>query len=258
MTKPIISVIIPAYNEENEIRNCLDSLMKQTLAKKFFEIIVVDNASTDKTAAMVKEYPVRYLKEAKRSVVVARQTGVNASYGSIIVSADADTTYPSDWLLEIEKVFRKKPDLIAVVGWMYYRRTPVFYNILTGFYQRINHFISQHDKKFPIAYAANFAFKKSALLKIGGYPAHLPELGDQQYLLFKFFRIGKVSVEPSIYCFTSGRQFHSMGKNLFRYNGWHRIIGYLVNSLFVKEVIGPKPAIRTTQSRKSRSSRRIF
>ncbi len=249
--KPYLSVIIPAYNEEALIGKCLESLLNQDLDKKFFEVIVVDNASTDSTSQIAKRYLFRLIKEPRKSVVIARQTGVEASRGRIIVSADADTFYPSNWLARIKKDFDTNPDIIALVGWIYYRGTPHWFNILNGLNQEINYFLSQHGKKFPLAFAANLAFKKEALEKTGGYPAYLPELGDQQYLLFKFFNMGKVIVDPKVYCFTSKRQFDSFGKNIIVYNAWHRLIGYLINSLLAKEVIGPKPAIRIIQPRKS-------
>jgi glycosyltransferase involved in cell wall biosynthesis len=253
MRKPILSVVIPAFNEEAEIGKCLDSIGKQDLPKNKFEVIVVDNASTDSTAKIIKKYPVKYVYEPRRSVVIARQTGTNQAKGEIIVSADADTLYPSGWLSRIRADFTATPDLVALVGWIYYRGTPAWFNMVNGLVQQMNFFLSRHAKKFPLAFAANLAFKKQALEAIGGYPAHLPELGDQQYLLKKFLAQGKVKVDPKVFCFTSRRQFHSTGKNIFVYNGWHRLIGYPINLLFSKEVVGPKPAVRTIPSRKSHS-----
>lgn len=244
MQKPFISVVIPAYNEEAEIKNCLDSLKAQELDQKDFEVVVVDNASTDKTAQIIKRYPFKYTYEPKRSVVVARQTGVDKSRGEIIVSADADTIYPKNWLWQIKKDFANNPKLVAVVGWIYYRGTPTLFNLSTALGQEINLFLSKHFKKFPLAFAANFAFRRDALAAIGGYPAHLPELGDQQYLLKRFLRLGKVIVDPRVKCFTSNRQLKQPGKNIFVYNGWYRLIGYPINLFFEKEVVRAKPAVR--------------
>ncbi len=243
---PFVSVVIPAHNEEAEITICLNSLLKQSLDKKFYEVIVVDNASTDATANIIKKYPFRYVFEPKKSVVVARQKGADASRGEIIVSADADTKYPRNWLETIRTDFQKDPKIIAVSGWIYYRGTPTLFNMLFGFVQQINYIISKRAEKFPLIFAANFAFKKSALVKIGGYPKHLPELGDQQYLLRKFLKLGKVIVNPKIICFTSKRQLQSPYKNIVVYNGWHRLIGYNINLLFNKEVVRAKPAVRKT------------
>ena len=243
---PLISVIVPAHNEEAFIGKCLDSLMKQTLNNKFFEVIVIDNASDDKTSKIVKKYPVRLVYEAKKSVVWARQKGVDESRGEIIVSADADTYYPPDWLKTIKANFQRNPKLICLVGWIYYSNTPFIFNYFNALNQQFNLHLQKYTKKFPVVYAANLAFKKDALEKIGGYPRHLVELGDQQYLLFKFFNLGEVKIDPKVYCKTSARKLDHLWTNVLLYNGWHRIVGYLINRLMRKEVIGPAPAIRTT------------
>lgn len=243
---PLISVIVPAHNEEAFIGKCLDSLMKQTLNSKFFEVIVVDNASDDKTSKIVKKYPVKLVYEAKKSVVWARQKGVDSSSGEIIVSADADTCYPPDWLKTIKANFERNSKLICLVGWIYYSNTPFIFNYFNALNQQFNRLIQKYTKKFPVCYAANLAFKKNALEEIGGYPKHLVELGDQQYILYKFFRLGEVKIDPKVYCKTSARKLDHVWTNVLLYNGWHRIIGYVVNKLMGREVVGATPAIRTT------------
>lgn len=256
--KPKISVVIPAHNEEVEIKSCLDSIFKQNLPKSEFEVIIVDNASTDKTAKIIRKYPFKYLYEPKHSVIAARQAGVAKARGKIIVSADADTLYPQNWLARIKNDFEADPQLVAVVGWIYYRNAPTLFNLLVAFGQQINFFFSRYFQKFPLAFAANLAFQKRALETIGGYPSYLPELGDQQYLLKRFFRLGKVIVDPQVKCFTSNRQFKNPAQNIFVYNIWHRFIGYPINLVFGKEIVPAKPAVRkVAQSRKSDFSNQV-
>lgn len=241
---PLVSVIVPAHNEEAFIGKCLDSLSRQSLDKKFFEVLVINNASKDDTAKIARKYKVRVIEEKKKSVILARQKGVDKAKGEIIVSADADTTYPANWLKSIKNDFDKNRDLIAVVGWIYYTQTPVIFNLFNALNQEINLFLEKYTGRFPIAYAANLAFRKHALTAIGGYPKHLVELGDQQYLLYRFFRLGKVIINPNIRCFTSGRRLQSVGRDIFVYNGWYRIVGYVINRLTKKETIGAAPAVR--------------
>lgn len=226
--RPLISVIIPAYNEEKFLSKCLDSLRKQDLDKKYFEVIVVDNASTDKTAQVAKKYPFKLISEPTRSVVLARQAGVNASRGEILVSADADTSYPPSWLSRIKHDFEVNPNAVGVVGWIYFTGTPTLFNMSIGFNQQINLFISKYSRKFPLAFAANMAFKRSAFDKLGGYPTHLPELGDQQYILYRLQKLGQVIVDKRVRCFTSNRRHKKILKNMLD-NGWYRYIGYPLN-----------------------------
>lgn len=192
--RPLIPVIVPAYNEEKYIRACLDSLTNQDLPKRFFEIIVVDNNSTDKTKEIIKKFPVKYTFEEKRNVVAAKQRGVKIAKGKIIASADADTFYPKSWLSDIKKTFEDNPEAIAVCGWIYFKNTSTFFNYSVALAQEANAVIKRLTDRFALVYAANFALKKRALDKIGGYPKHIPELGDQQYLLYNFFKIGKVLI----------------------------------------------------------------
>src|SRR4029450_13839495 len=91
------SVIVPAYNEAAYLGRALHSLQHQDYDGKY-EIIVVDNNSTDDTAAVAARYGVRVVSEAEQGVCAARQRGADCARGAIIVSTDADTTQPEDWL----------------------------------------------------------------------------------------------------------------------------------------------------------------
>jgi len=242
--EPLISVIVPAYNEEDYIKDCLDSLTNQDLSPDLFEIIVVDNNSSDKTKKIIQKFPVKYVFEAKRGVVLARQKGFEASKGKIIASADADTIYPRNWLSEIKNTFEKNKEAIAVCGWVYFKDTTPFFNYSFALSQEANALLKRIVGKFPLVYAANFAFKREALEKIGGYPKHIPELGDQQYLLYNFFKLGEVLINKRMYCITSSRRHKKAVKDIFVYNGWYRIIGFFLNSILGKEIISQAPAVR--------------
>lgn len=244
---PLISVIIPAYNEERFLGKCLESLLKQDLDRKYFEVVVVNNASTDKTQEVARRYPFKLVFQPKLSVVLARQAGVDSSRGKIIVSADADTTYPPNWLRQIKHDFESNPDIVGLVGWIYFRGTSTFINMFVGFNQQVNLYISGHAKRFPLGFAANMAFRREAFEKIGGYPTHLPELGDQQYILYRLQKLGRVLVDKRMRCFTSSRRHQKILKNAIVYQGWHRYIGYPVNRIAGKQIIGPAPAVRSVR-----------
>ena len=90
------TVVIPALNEEEFIGDCLRSLRAQTRPPA--EIIVVDNGSTDRTVEIAKRYADRVIIIPSVSIVELRQAGAEEARNPIIVSTDADTTYPTDWL----------------------------------------------------------------------------------------------------------------------------------------------------------------
>lgn len=97
----MISVVIPAYNEEKGIAACLDSLTRQKTSLSY-EVVVVDNNSTDKTASIIKQYAKKmktvYVLEKTPGSGAARARGFDEAKGDIILTTDADTVLPSDWI----------------------------------------------------------------------------------------------------------------------------------------------------------------
>ncbi|UCG35895.1 MAG: glycosyltransferase [Candidatus Omnitrophota bacterium] len=98
---PFISVIVPVYNGERTIEECINSLLNQDYPKDKYEIIIVDNGSKDKTAEIVIKYPVNYLLENKiQSSYTARNAGVKSSKGEILAFTDADCVADKEWLMK--------------------------------------------------------------------------------------------------------------------------------------------------------------
>jgi glycosyltransferase involved in cell wall biosynthesis len=99
-----ISIIIPAYNEERYLGRCLDSIA--ALAEPPFEVLVVDNNSTDATATIARAYPfVRLLSEPTQGRVFARNSGFQAATGDILARIDADAVLPTEWTTRIAAYF---------------------------------------------------------------------------------------------------------------------------------------------------------
>jgi len=115
MPRPKISVVVPAYNEAKTLGLCLASLKNQDF-KKPYEVIVVDNNSTDATAAIARTARVKLIKEIKRGAAAARNTGAAASSAPLLAFTDADSIVPSHWLSYISQSFSLNPRLAAVVG----------------------------------------------------------------------------------------------------------------------------------------------
>ena len=96
-----VSIVIPAYNEERYLPACLDAIAAQTI--KPFEVIVVDNNSSDSTAKIAAQYPfVRVVNEPRRGIGFARNAGFNAAAGDIIGRIDADTHVPASWVAKVQ------------------------------------------------------------------------------------------------------------------------------------------------------------
>jgi glycosyltransferase involved in cell wall biosynthesis len=101
-----ISIVIPAYNEERHLKACLDAIVAQTAAPD--DVVVVDNNSTDRTAAIAAEYPfVRVIKESRQGRGYARTAGFNAVTTDVIGRIDADSVIAPNW---IERVLADMQD----------------------------------------------------------------------------------------------------------------------------------------------------
>lgn len=119
-----ISLIIPAYNEEKYLGACLEATIKNS-GGDFLEIIVVDNASTDNTAAIAGSYPnVKVVREERKGLTKARQAGFKASQGEILAYIDADTQMPPNWSKLAKQEFEQNPKLAALSRpYIYYDST---------------------------------------------------------------------------------------------------------------------------------------
>lgn len=97
-TLPMVSVVVPARNEAARIGACLDALLGQDYPRDRYHILVVDNASTDGTAARTARYPVTRIVEPVRGIARARNTGIRAARGECIAFTDADCVPCPHWL----------------------------------------------------------------------------------------------------------------------------------------------------------------
>lgn len=121
-----VSVVIPAFNEEENIGDCLDSINKQT--EKAYEIIVVDNNSADRTAEIAKEYGAHVVREDKKGIISARNRGFDEARGDIIVRTDADTIVPFNWISSIARHFEDDSVTRVAGGSVFHKRWmwPIF------------------------------------------------------------------------------------------------------------------------------------
>ncbi len=118
MAKFKASVVIPAYNEQDYIGACLQSLAWQKTKTKF-EVIVIDNNSNDKTNKIARSFKnnlnIRVVTEKQQGRGVARWRGFEEATGDIIFSTDADTILPEDWIERFMKYFQDK-EVVAVTS----------------------------------------------------------------------------------------------------------------------------------------------
>lgn len=99
MKDPKISIIIPTYNEQENIENCLKTLLDQSYPQ--VEIIVVDDGSTDNTVSIINKYPVKLLHQKHQGPGVARNKASKEAEGEVLVFMDADMTFSKDFIKDL-------------------------------------------------------------------------------------------------------------------------------------------------------------
>jgi len=182
------SVIIPALNEEEFIGDCLRSIRAQTVPAY---IMVLDNGSTDKTVEIAREYADEVLILPGLSLRDMKQFGVETSKTSIIVTTDADTVAPPEWLEKLLRHF-SNPAVVAVGGPV----RPIEPNTVSILYTKSLSNIAQAG----LLCDANMAFRRDVMLGSGGY-AHLKRGWDWE-LSSRLSRYGRVVYDPEAYVIT--------------------------------------------------------
>lgn len=110
----LISVIIPVRNRQEHLRLCLESIFQQTLPPSLYEVIVVDDGSQDATAEVAESFQTETIRISNRGPGAARNVGIEAAKGDILVFLDADILVAKDYLYQIQQSFRLTNSLLLL------------------------------------------------------------------------------------------------------------------------------------------------
>lgn len=211
---PFVAVVIPAYNEENYLPSCLESIGKQDYAGEY-EVIVVDNASTDNTANIARDWGARVVYENKRSPACARQKGVEVATGELIAFIDADTQAPAHWLSTIVSRLVRKPEMVVISGPYAYFDAGSIARIASYIGNFFSIIIDQLFRKVlnkgSAVWGSNFAVRRSALLEVGGFDTSIRFYGEEYELSLRLRIAGKGGIIPRLFVLTSARRLKRIG-----------------------------------------------
>jgi glycosyltransferase involved in cell wall biosynthesis len=112
----MISVIIPAHNAAQTLAACLEALIRQTSVDVAYEIIVIDDGSTDNTRYLAESAGVRVIRQEKRGPASARNAGILAAAGEIVCFTDADCVPEPNWLKQITASLFAKTEIAGCKG----------------------------------------------------------------------------------------------------------------------------------------------
>jgi glycosyltransferase involved in cell wall biosynthesis len=212
-----LSFVIPAYNEEAYLPACLESILAQVAAVPGgAEILVVNNASSDRTREVALRYPgVTVVDEPRKGLPYARQAGFCASSGELIANVDADSRLTPGWVAQVLAAFEAEPELVAVSGpLIYYDLTGtqrisvrIFYLIAFMVYG-INRYVLRAGS---MVQGGNFVLKGKALESIGGFNLSISFYGEDTDIARRMNRLGKVRFTLGMKMFSSARRLKKEG-----------------------------------------------
>jgi glycosyltransferase involved in cell wall biosynthesis len=212
-----LSFVVPAYNEETYLPACLESVLAQTreLGDQV-EIIVVNNASTDRTREVALKYPgVRVVDEPRKGLTYARQAGFTASKGELIANVDSDSRLTPGWVETVLTTFAEEPKLVALSGpFVYYDLSPrqrvsvqIFYAAAFLVYA-LNRWVLRAGS---MVQGGNFVLRRDALVKIGGFNTAIAFYGEDTDIARRLNRVGKVKFTFDLKMFSSARRLKQEG-----------------------------------------------
>jgi glycosyltransferase involved in cell wall biosynthesis len=212
-----LSFVVPAYNEEAYLPACLESILAQTRELgDAVEVIVVNNASTDRTREVALAIPgVRVVDEPQKGLTFARQAGFLASSGELIANVDSDGRLPPGWVAQVLDAFAQNPKLVCLSGpLVYYDLSRIQRLGVTMFYwlaktlYALNRYVLH---KGSMVQGGNFILRRDALEKIGGFNTAIAFYGEDTDIARRIYPMGDVDFTLKFKIFTSGRRLRHEG-----------------------------------------------
>jgi glycosyltransferase involved in cell wall biosynthesis len=232
-----LSFCIPAYNEEINLRKCLESISKETAGKDYaIEIIVANNASTDRTKDVALSFSgVNVIDEPHKGIVWARRAAYLKSTGDLIANIDADTILTPGWIETVFREFSQNKKLAALSGPYIYYDLKVWQNLAIKIYYGIGFAFYYLTKKIfglgAMLQGGNFIITRETLEKIGGYDTSIEFYGEDTDIARRVEKIGFTKFTFKLPMLTTGRRLAAEG---FLTMGLRYGINYLWTIFFKK------------------------
>jgi glycosyltransferase involved in cell wall biosynthesis len=226
LSRMLLSFVVPAYNEEAYLGRCLTEILAQTSSHpENFQITVVNNASTDGTAALAASFPrVTVVDESRKGLTYARQAGFLASHGELIANVDADSVLTPGWVDEVLRNFAYNPKLAALSGPVIYYDLTTRQRILVRVYYFIawaTYAISRYILRVgSMIQGGNFVVSRKALEAIGGFDTTIAFYGEDTDIARRVSKVGQVLFTLKLRMYTSARRLNKEGilRMAFRYS----------------------------------------
>lgn len=207
---PMITVVIPAYNEEKLLAQTLKCIKKQTY--KDFEILVVDNNSSDNTASVARQFGAKVIKEYQQGYVHALNRGLQEAKGEILAVTDADSQPDKEWLKNISFSMNDE-NVIGLTGLAKFDfKSKPLRILIDNTYMLFTYFNFFVGK--PHIAGFNLAVKKKYVKMLGELnPAY--QIGADVHLGLSLKKYGKIKFAKKAVVLTSTRRWHKEAAKAF-------------------------------------------
>lgn len=229
LKNPKVSVIVPAFNEENYIEKTLQDLISQDYNGEF-ELIVVDNNSTDKTAEIAKKYGALVLLESKKGTRFAYDRGMRNANGEILFLTNADSRIPKNWISSLIKYY-DDPKIVGVGSHIKFYNAPFYVDLAWYFIWLLGEIalkLRLLDVKERTFWGPSLTCRKEVFLKVGGMDHGVNV--NEDYIFTELIRkYGKAPYVYDVIVKIDARRF--AGNPLMALKNW--LFGYGLNSLIL-------------------------
>lgn len=231
MTYPSgVSFIIPAFNEEKSIQNCIGAIQAEIHRQAFpdrFEIIVVDNASTDETAQRALQAGASVVFEKTKGIVHARNAGSRQARYRYLANIDADNCIPEGWL-NVALAEMRDHAVAVVTGPLVYADVPRYVNIGASVFYFVARFF--HHTVGPTVQGGNYMIRHTVFDNMGGYDTKFEFYGEDTATAQAAAPFGKIKLVPKMWIDASPRRMKAEGvlKTVWTYTlnyFWVSILG---------------------------------
>jgi len=194
-----VSVVIPAYNEEDLLPFTLNSLKNQDF-KDHVEIVVCDNNSTDKTSQIAKKFGAKVVFEKQKGTSYAYDTGMRAASGDLILVTNADTLLPSNWISQIVNAYKSNPDIVAVGTKVEFYNAPAWVNAMLKTLDLVN--------PVKAMWGVSMSCRRDAFYQVGGFQQGVNTNEDAIFTL-KIKKYGRFKRLNNVVVQMDGRRFNN-------------------------------------------------
>jgi len=171
------SIIIPAYNAEQTLGACLEALNRQSTTREDYEVIVVDDGSSDGTSKKAKGFNVKYIFQTNQGPATARNKGAQAAGGDIILFTDSDCVPDHNWIREMVSPFNDS-DVTGVKGSYKTRHRELAARFAQAEFED-RYDLLQKSPSIDMVDTYSAAFRKDVFLEMGGFDESFPVANNE-------------------------------------------------------------------------------